>query len=252
MTYRVLKVHQAGVVMRLAMAEQSVINGALIDDLNRALDAAERSPACRVVALSGREGVFSVGMDFTEAGLEERGDGAARGGEAFFDLLRRFTTVPRAVVCVVDGRVAGGGTGLAAASDLVYATPRSELSLPEALWGLLPCCVLPFVFRRAGFQAGYAMTLTTQPVPAGDALRRHLVDAVDERPEILLSRLAQRLARVDESVIGDLKRYCGRLHPIPADARDIAVGELSLLMAQPLVQARIENFVRNHKFPWEH
>jgi polyketide biosynthesis enoyl-CoA hydratase PksH len=205
MTYRMLRVEDAGVIMRLAMDRpdgQNVINGALIDDLNRALDAAERSPVCRIIALTGREGIFSVGMDFDEARLDERRDHAAQGGEAFFDLLHRFTTVPRAVVSVVDGRVAGGGTGLAAASALVYATPRSEFSLPEALWGLLPCCVLPFLFRRAGFQAAYAMTMTTQPVTAADAMRSHLIDMVDDKPQILVSRLAHRLTKLDESMIG--------------------------------------------------
>lgn len=248
MRYRVLTVQDDGVIMRAAMDGRSVINSALIDDLNRVLDAAERSRVCRIVALSGREGVFSVGMDFEEAGPGERDDS---GGEAFFDLLHRFTSVSRAVVCVVDGRVAGGGTGLAAASDLVYATPRSEFSLPEALWGLMPCCVLPFLFRRAGFQTPYALALTTQPLAAVAAAQCHLIDQVHDRPETLVPRLAQRLSKLDEPMIGKIKRYSGRLHPVPEQARGLAVGELSALMAQPLVQSRIENFVANRKFPWE-
>ena len=248
MTYRVLKVQDDGAIMRVAMDGQSVISSVLMDELNRVLDAAERSRTCRIVALSGREGVFNVGMDFEEA---SPGDHDDNGAEAFFDLLHRFTTVPRAVVCVVDGRVAGGGAGLTAASALVYATPRSEFSLPEALWGLMPCCVLPFLFRRAGFQAPYAMTLTTQPLAAADAAQCRLVDVVHDRPEVLVPRLAQRLSKLDESMIGNIKRYCGLLYPVPEQARGIAVGELSALMTQPLVQGRIENFVAHRKFPWE-
>src|SRR5204863_9100504 len=118
---------------------------------------------------------------------------ADRGGAAFFGLLRRFTTVGRVIVSIVDGRVTGGGVGLVAASDLVYATERSSFGLPEALWGLLPCCVLPFLIRRVGYQPAYAMALSTQPVSAQEALRSHLVDAVADDPTALVRRLAARV-----------------------------------------------------------
>ena len=58
-------------------------------------------------------------------------------------LLKRLTLTPKVVVACIDGKVIAGGVGIAAAADLVVATPRSEFSLSEALWGMLPCCVVP-------------------------------------------------------------------------------------------------------------
>jgi 3-carboxymethyl-3-hydroxy-acyl-[acp] dehydratase len=222
------------------------IDAALIGELHEALDRAERTPDCRMVVLQGGDGTFCTGMDFTEA----LGDGDPDGTE-FFGLLRRFTMVPRVVVSIVDGQVAAGGVGLVAASDLVYASGRSTFALPEALWGLLPCAVLPFLIRRVGFQKAYAMTLSTLPVSAADATGCHLVDAVADEPSVPLRRLAYRLAKLDGSTVGDVKRYAGRLWPVPDEVGRLAVEEFARLVGSPAVQRRMADFATHRRMPWE-
>ncbi len=223
------------------------LDTAALGELHRALDAAERDPACRLVLLTGRDGVFCTGMDLAAAANGPSVDG----GQAFFDLLRRFTTTPLVVVSTVDGQVAGGGVGLAAASDLVYATGRSTFALPEALWGLLPCCVLPFLVRRVGFQKAYAMTLSTQPVGAVEAAGCALVDEVSEGLDEPVRRLAYRLDKLDVTAIGEAKRYFGRLWGISADIERTAVAELGRLMAAPAVRHRLAEYASTGRYPWE-
>jgi polyketide biosynthesis enoyl-CoA hydratase PksH len=227
---------------------QNSIDDALLSDLDGALDAAERSAGCRVVLLEGEGGVFSAGMDMREAARQPPDE---RAGGAFLRLLERFTTVPRAIISCVDGRVMGGGVGLAAASDFVFATERSQFGLPEALWGLLPCCVLPFLVRRVGFQKAYAMTLSTQPVGAREAERFHLVDHVTNEPELLMRRLLFRISKLDPRTIGDLKRYCKRMWFPPDETEAFALEEFGRLMASPLVRRRISDYATSQKLPWE-
>ena len=145
----------------------------------------------------------------------------------------------------------GGGVGLVAASDLVYATERSSFGLPEALWGLLPCCVLPFLIRRVGYQPAHAMTLSTMPVPALRAERYHLVDEVVEDADPVLRRLAVRLSKLDGHTVGDAKRYLGRMWPPPGDPERVATAEFARLVSSPAVQRRIANFANHQQMPWE-
>jgi polyketide biosynthesis enoyl-CoA hydratase PksH len=222
------------------------IDATLIRELHEALDAAERAPDCRMVVLQGADGTFCTGMDFAEA----LGD-ADHDGTEFFGLLRRFTTVPRTVVSIVDGQVAAGGVGLVAASDLVYATGRSTFALPEALWGLLPCAVLPFLIRRVGFQKAYAMALSTLPVSAAEAAACQLVDAVADQPSVPLRRLTYRLTKLDGSIVGDMKRYAGRLWPVPEEVGQLAVDEFARLVGSPAVQRRMADFATHRRMPWE-
>ncbi|GAA4092728.1 enoyl-CoA hydratase-related protein [Nonomuraea soli] len=225
----------------------TTIDGAAIKEMHAALDEAENSPECRIFVLQGGDGVFCTGMDLEQAATGDAKDG----GADFFGLLKRFTTTPRAVVAQVDGRVAGGGVGLAAASDFVYASERSTFSLPEALWGLLPCCVLPFLIRRAGFQKAYTMTFSTQPVSAAEAERFQLVDEVTADPGAVIKRLAYRLTKLDESVIGDMKRYFRDLWIISDAVEEKAVGEFGRLMSTPEVRQRLSDYATEKRFPWE-
>jgi len=232
---------------------RNAINAALLGELHHALDQAQAAPGCRVVVLEGSGGVFCTGMDFAEAALPPgatRAD-AARGGEAFLGLLTRLAAVPLVVVSAVDGVVSGGGVGLAAASDFVYATGRSQFALPEALWGLLPCCVLPFLVRRAGFQKAYALALATTPVSAAQAEGFHLVDEVCDDPERPLRRLAARMARLDADTIGALKRYARGLGGITPAVERAALDEFAALLSSPAVQRRIGDFATRGAFPWE-
>ena len=251
MAYRTIELRREPGLLRVTLARPERRNG--IDDetlreLHAALDEAEGDAACRAVVLAGRDGVFSTGMDFQSAA----GDGGASdGGAAFFALLERFTTVPRVVIAQVDGQVAGGGVGLVAASDFVHATARSTFALPEALWGLLPCCVLPFLVRRVGFQKAYAATLSTQTISAAEAYRIHLVDEVAERPETVLRQLLFRLNRLDPVVVGDAKRYFRAFSGVDDRLRDHAVTEFGRLMSAPAVRQRITEFVAHGRYPWE-
>lgn len=223
------------------------VDDRVVKEIGAALDEAERVPGCRILLLEGGDGVFCTGMDLEEAA----GGDVADGGRAFYGLLRRFTETPVTVVARVDGRAAGGGVGLAAASDFVFASERSTFSLPEALWGLLPCCVLPFLIRRTGFQKAYAMTLSTQPVSAAEAAAFHLVDEVSDDPEALVRRLAYRLTKLDRAVVTDMKRYFRELWILSDETERVAVKEFGRLMSSPEVHQRLVDYATEKRFPWE-
>jgi len=247
-----VRVRQDRELLRVSL-DRHGIDGALLAELHGVLDLAERSPECRLVVIEGSGGVFCTGMDLDAAALSGASSDelASRGGEEFLGLLTRITTVPRAIVSVVDGRVVGGGVGIAAASDLVYATSRSTFGLPEALWGLLPCCVLPFLIRRVGFQTAHAMTLSTLPVAAERAHRLQLVDELADDVEPLLRRLRARLSKLDGSTISDLKAYQRRMWFLSEDMERAAVAEFTRLMSAPSVRARISAYATDQILPWE-
>ncbi len=225
------------------------LNAALVRDLIAALDWAEARLDCRLVVLRGHPGCFCTGMDFQEAAAA--GDGERLRMEDYMTLLRRLSQSPKVVVARVEGRVVAGGVGLAAASDLVFATPRSEFSLSEALWGILPCCVLPFLIRRTGYQKAYAMTLTTRPVGAAEAAAMHLVDEVTEQPDEALRRLLLRVGLLEEETIVELKAYFRKLWILTPEIERTAVAEIGRLAAKPAVRAAIAGYATDGRFPWE-
>ncbi|MER7234253.1 enoyl-CoA hydratase-related protein [Streptomyces olivaceus] len=254
--YRALRVIRESAVLRVTLTRperQNSIDADVLDELGKALDQAESDPSCAVLVLEGADGVFCSGLDFGAAAdeLADGGTGMAAGGEAFLALMRRFTTAPVVVVACVDGRATGGGVGLAAASDFVLATERSTFSLPEALWGLVPCCVLPFVIRRTGLQKAYGMALGTRPVAAGDAERWGLVDEVCADPDRAVRRLLVRLTRIDPVTVGELKRYARAMWFATEETEEYALREFTRLMSSPVARQRVESLTTAQRLPWE-
>jgi polyketide biosynthesis enoyl-CoA hydratase PksH len=147
--------------------------------------------------------------------------------------------------------VVGGGVGLASASDFVFATERSQFSLPEALWGLMPCCVLPFLIRRVGFQKACTMALSTQPVSAREAEQFHLVDKVTDDPHHLVRKLLFRASKLSDSIIGDLKQYLNEIAPSAPEVEDTASRAFARLLTSGAVQQRLASFATHQRFPWE-
>ena len=247
-----VETHARTMILSIARSQrQNSINAALIREIGAALDEAERSSRCRLVVLRGEPGCFCTGLDFRETARQAdipAGDTVEI--DKFMDLLRRLTLSPKIIVSLVDGKVIAGGVGLVAASDLVISTTRSEFSLSEALWGLLPCCVVPYLIRRIGFQKCYSMTLTTRPIGAEEAYRFNLVDELNDDPDDALRKLALRLNLLEEDTIVDLKNYFRKMWIITSEMEETAVREITRLSSLPRVKRNITDYVEQGLFPW--
>jgi polyketide biosynthesis enoyl-CoA hydratase PksH len=260
-TYRTLlraATAHAQVVTLHRPARHNALDDAMLDELHAALDDAERTPGCRLFVLSGEGGVFCAGMDLEEAASEASAASAANAATArrsrarFFALLRRFTTSPRVVVSLVDGRCEGGGVGLAAASDFVFGSPRARFVLPEALWGLRPISVLPFLERRVGPQLARTMTLGTLSIDARRAERSGLIDELADDPAIPLARLTGRLAKIDPETTAAAKRALAAAAPISEAVEAAVLRELDELFASAKVARTLAAMSGpGRRFPWE-
>lgn len=236
------------------LQSRNSINTTVLKEMNQVLDIAERDRDCRLVIIEGKGGVFCTGMDFEEITQKEVSTNTENLKiwiRSYMSLLKRFTLISKVIIAKLDGQVLAGGVGLVAASDLVIATERTQFSLSEALWGLLPANVMPYLIRRVGFQKAYAMTLTTQTITAQDAKIIHLIDEINSNLDDAIRRLMLRLVRLDEKTIKDMKAYFRKMWIITEEMEEVAVNELSRLVTEPRVYSNIKNFIKYQRFPWD-
>lgn len=235
-------------------ASRNALNRQLLGELNSALDEAEREPDTRVVVLQGAPEVFCTGMDLNEAlhdGVDEAGEAGRPTNALYLHTLKRFTLSTRTIVARVDGATIAGGVGLVAAADFALGGPACTFALSEALWGLLPACVVPFLVRRIGFQRAYALTLGTQTIGAARAYEIGLLDELCSDLDGSLRKLTTRLARLDPTTVLEAKRYFRRMWILSEATEAAALEELTMLMGQPRVRENIRAFVDEGRFPWE-
>jgi polyketide biosynthesis enoyl-CoA hydratase PksH len=257
MDYKTIIVKESdwGLTITLNRPQQrNSLNRILLNEVNQVFAGAEKNSQCRIVIVEGQPGIFCSGQDFEEVADQSGGNEptpAKASSNPYLETLKRFTTTSKIVISVVDGQAMAGGVGLAAASDLVIATPRSQFALSEALWGLLPAIVMPFLIRRVGFQVAYRMALTTMPVSALEAYEAHLVDEVSETPRESIRRWGLRLSRLDEITITKMKQLARLINPIDEDVENQMVSYSLERFSDPQTIQKISNYIKYKKFPWE-
>lgn len=160
--------------------KRNALSAELVDALKVALRAANADPAVRVVALSGAGKDFCSGADLSAlhriAGasvLENLAD-VEELAELFL-LLRRLR---KPVVALVRGRALAGGCGLATACDIVLAADDAQFGYPEVRIGFVPAMVMAILRRNVSEKRAFELVTTGRPVPAVEAERMGLINAV--------------------------------------------------------------------------
>ena len=191
----------------------NAINAAMIDELGRALDAAEADDAVRVIVVAGAGKAFSAGFDLDmETGAGAPDPAAIR--RALHNDLRiimRFWDSPKVTLAAVHRYCLGSAMELAVACDLTLAADDCLFGAPEVRFGsgivalLLPWLVGPKQAKR--------MLLTGDDrVSASDALAMGLISGVVAADRLMDEALAvaQRIASNDPLAVKLTKQALNR------------------------------------------
>ncbi len=253
-TYTTIKVSEqkGALTIQLYRPEaNNSINATLMKEIRTALAHAESNNEIKVVILEGRPDNLCTGMDFKA--VSDGSSEALMGGDSneYYEALKYFSLCSKIIIAKVEGKVNAGGIGLVAASDIVVADTKATFGLSEALFGLLPACVMPFLIRRIGYQKALWMTLTTQGISAERAFQIGLVDELSTNVHDTVRKNLLRLTRLETDTIKDLKEYISKLWIINEQTQKLAVDKITSLIGSEKVQSNIKNFIQNGKFPWD-
>lgn len=247
-----LKTMRGALEIRIDRPEaDNSINDTLLTELKLAIAGAEQDPAIKVIVLCGNATHFCTGMDFQAVAANGRENPFIDDSDSYYEVLKMLTMSSCIVISKMEGKVNAGGIGLVAASDIVVAGHHATFSLSEALFGLIPACVMPFLIRRIGHQKAQWLALTTQTISVARAHELGLVDEYAEQVNDLVRRNLLRISKLENETIGTLKNYMTKLWIIDSQTQRIAVDQISDLMKSPAVQRNIKNFVEKGKFPWD-
>ena len=118
------------------------LNLEMIRFIDRALDEIEADQDMQFVLLSGAgDKGFCAGGDIkalAQAVQQEVSPTAEQILEEEYDLCLRLHRFPKPLIALADGITMGAGLGLAVAADLVVATERTRMAMPETRIGFFP------------------------------------------------------------------------------------------------------------------
>ena len=175
----------------------NALNAATLDALDAAFAEAASDAAVRVVVLTGSgPKAFVAGADIAEmSGLTpaQGRDFSLRGQR----MMRRFETLPKPVIAMVNGFALGGGLELAMCCHLRIAADTAKVGQPEVSLGLIPGFGgTQRLLRLAGRPATLELCLTGAPIDAARALQLGIVNRVVPAAELEAEtmKLAAQLA----------------------------------------------------------
>lgn len=173
--------------LRLARPPVNALNPALVQALGAALDKALDDGA-RGIVLSGREGLFSAGLDVPEL-LALDADKMRAFWSDFFGVLEKLARLEIPIVAALTGHSPAGGTVLGIFCDYrVLATGPFRLGLNEVQVGLIvPPVIHRGLIRLLGPYRAERHLVAGQMISAEAALTIGLVDELAD-PQAVVAR----------------------------------------------------------------
>ena len=172
----------------------------LNDELTLALDCISEMDDVRVVVLTGVGKVFCAGADLKGRADVIKGPGDlpahSRRTRECFHAIRECA---KPVICAINGAALGSGLAMAASSDILIASEKASLGLPEVDVGLLGGC--RHAMRLFSHSRLRRMMLTGLRVPGAELYRLGIVEACTTPEELMPTALAMAATIASKSPI---------------------------------------------------
>jgi methylglutaconyl-CoA hydratase len=189
-----LRIERDGDVLNVTLARperRNAFDAELIAALTKAFAAVGDA---RVVVLAGEGQSFCAGADIEwqrsaiDLSFDENVEDALR----LYRMCETIDRCPAPVVARVQGYALGGGSGLAACSDIAIAASDAVFGFSEVKLGIIPAVISPFVLPKIG-QHARRYFLTGERFDAPTALRIGLVHEVADELDAAVNRVVSEL-----------------------------------------------------------
>ncbi len=157
-------------------------NGEMIDALIAGIDVLAKDDSVRVIVIRGNGRHFQAGADLNwiQENAGKSFEENLKVSRATTAAIHGLTTCLKPTIALIHGGCFGGGTGLAAACDIVIAEEGAIFAITEARWGLVATPIVPQLLSRLGAGRLRRYSLTCERFDARRAFEIGFVDEVCE------------------------------------------------------------------------
>ncbi|QDQ25886.1 enoyl-CoA hydratase/isomerase family protein [Chitinimonas arctica] len=228
----------------------------LIVELTAELAKLDADPAVRVVILAAAGKSFSAGADLAwmkrmaSYGESENLEDARK----LAKLMHTLDTLSKPTVAAVQGPAYGGGVGLVACCDMVFAAPEAMFALTEVKLGLIPAVISPYVVRKIGNSQARRYFLSAERFSADTALRLGLVHEIAPQDEVtvLATSWATQLLNNGPASMLAAKRLVAEVsnRPICSELNDLCAQRIASQRVSPEGQEGLTAFLEKRPPNW--
>ena len=161
-------------------------NGAMIAELINSFTSLYNNNDVKVVLIKGNGKHFQGGADLEwlkeigKLNKEENIEVSRRTASA----IKGLTEFPKPTIAMIHGGCFGGGTGIAAAADIVVASEDAIFSIAEARWGVMAGIIIPHLNASIGVRNVRRYALTCERFDANEAKNIGLIHQICKTGEL--------------------------------------------------------------------
>lgn len=187
----------------------NALNDGITYELQDALKAAAKEDVVRVIVLTGAGKAFCSGQDLKAASGQEKRSFMESLHKRYNPIIRAMRSLPKPIICRLNGVAAGAGCSLALACDLIVASEEATLIEVFINIGLVPDSGSSyFLPRLVGMAKAFELCSMGSRVKAAEALQLGLVNRVvpAEQLDAAVREYTEYFAKAPTKSIGLIKK----------------------------------------------
>jgi len=175
---------------------------------------------------------------------------------ALFEMINSVATSPIPVIGRIMGAALGGGSGLAAACDICFATNNASFGFTEVRLGLIPAVISPFVIRKIGISNCSRYFLTGERFTATEATRIGLVNqafGTIEELDKAIDKTTKDITDSSPAAVRQAKLLIDRVSSFgtPQSSRDFVVDAIAKIRVSEEGQEGLRSFLNRKPPSWK-
>ena len=183
----------------------------LLDLLTSEINNLSANDVVNVIVLKSKgTAAFCAGASFDELLAVSNQEEGLEFFSGFAHLINAMRRCSKLIVGRIHGKTVGGGVGIAAACDYVFATANASIKLSELAIGIGPFVIEPAVSRKIGKTAMTEMTLAAHEwKSAAWGQQKGLYVEVFETTDLLdnaIANFASKLASYNPDALFEMKK----------------------------------------------
>jgi len=258
MEYKTIKIHTKKNVTTVFLNRPDVhnaMNETLMNELISCFKEINKDNEIRAIILTGNGKSFCAGADLNWMKSMARytmGENI-KDSKLLLDLFETIYSCPKPVIARVNGHAFGGGIGLFAVCDIVFAVPDCKFAFSEVKLGIIPAVISTYIVRRIGLSNVRRLFITGERFNSDYAKNVGLVDFVITEGEIddEIQKYTKILVTSGPKAITEVKKLVDSYEKMDVDRyKEHTVKKISELRISDEGQEGINAFLEKRKNSW--
>ena len=233
----------------------NAMNEKLMNELTSCFKEISSNEDIRTVILTGQGKSFCAGADLNwmKSMVNYSMDENIKDSQLLLDLYESIYSCPKPVIAKVNGHAFGGGLGLFAVCDIVYAQKGCKFAFSEVNLGIIPAVISSYIVKRIGISNMRRLFITGELFDSKYASKIGLVDFVEDEKDIdeKIKKYCDILQKSGPNAIKQIKKLADSYEKMNLhEYKEFTVKEISRLRVSKEGQEGINAFLEKRKSKW--